>query len=54
MGQLPEFNIIWSEESTPLELPQVAALAHKVNILKEKGLTRVCVAAHWLAHRVQP
>jgi hypothetical protein len=25
-----------------------------VNILKEKGLTGVCVAAHWLARRVQP
>jgi hypothetical protein len=32
----------------------VAALIDKVNLLKEKGLTGVCIAAHWLAHQVQP
>jgi hypothetical protein len=53
MGRLPEFNSNWSEEPTPLDLPQVATLANKVNILKEKGLTGVCVNAHWLAHQVQ-
>jgi hypothetical protein len=26
----------------------------KVNRLKEKGMTGMCVAAHWLARRVQP
>jgi hypothetical protein len=29
-------------------------MANKVNILKEKGLTGVCMASHWLAHQVQP
>jgi hypothetical protein len=53
VGRLPEFHGTWSEEPTPLELPQVAALTNKVNSLKEKGLTRVCVAAHWLARQVQ-
>jgi hypothetical protein len=32
----------------------VATLIDKVNLLKEKGLTGVCIAAHWLAHQVQP
>jgi hypothetical protein len=32
----------------------VAALTNKINLLKEKNLTGMCVAAHWLAHRVQP
>jgi hypothetical protein len=31
----------------------VAALTDKVNLLKWKGLTSVCMAADWLAHRVQ-
>jgi hypothetical protein len=26
----------------------------KVNRLKEKGMTGMCVAAHWLARHVQP
>jgi hypothetical protein len=52
--QLPEFKGTWSEEPTPLKLPQVATLTNKVNLLTEKGLTGVCVATHWLAHRVQP
>jgi hypothetical protein len=26
----------------------------RVNLLKEKGLTGMCVATHWLARRVQP
>jgi hypothetical protein len=54
VGQLPEFQGTWSEELTPLELPQVATLTNKVNLLKEKGLTGVCMAAHWLSCRVQP
>jgi hypothetical protein len=45
VGQLFEFNGTWSEEPTPLELPQVATLTIKINLLKEKCLTRVCVAA---------
>jgi hypothetical protein len=49
VGQLLKFQGTWSEEPTPLELPQVAALTNKVNSLKEKGLTGVCVATHWLA-----
>jgi hypothetical protein len=32
----------------------VVALIDKVNLVKDKGLTSPCVAAHWLAHRVQP
>jgi hypothetical protein len=54
VAQLLEFQGTWSEEPTPLEAPQVDALIDKVNLLKEKGLTRVCIAAHWLACRVQP
>jgi hypothetical protein len=54
VGRLPEFCGIWSEEPTSLELPQVNALTDKVNLLKEKGLTWVCVAAHWLARQVLP
>jgi hypothetical protein len=49
VGRLPEFQGTWSEEPTPLELPQVAALTNKINLSKEQGLTGVCVAAHWLA-----
>jgi hypothetical protein len=41
-----------SEEPMPLELPHVVALSNKINLLKERSLIRVCVAAHWLAHRV--
>jgi hypothetical protein len=54
VGRLLEFKGTWSEEPTPLELPQVSALTNKINFLKQKGLTGVCVAAHWLARRVQP
>jgi hypothetical protein len=54
VGQLPEFEGLWSEEPTPLELPHVAALTNKINLLKEHGLTGVCVATHCLAHRVIP
>jgi hypothetical protein len=54
VGRLPECLGTWSEEPTLLKAPQVAALIDKVNLLKEKGLTCVCVAAHWLARRVQP
>jgi hypothetical protein len=52
VGRLPEFQGTWSEEPTPLELPQVAALTNQINHLKEQGLTGVCVAAHWLTHKV--
>jgi hypothetical protein len=54
VGWLPEFQGSWSEENTPLELPHVMALTNKMNLLKELGLTRVCVAAHWLARWVIP
>jgi hypothetical protein len=54
VGRLPEFQGSWSEEPTPLELPHVMALTNKVNFLKERGLTAVCVATHRLAHRVLP
>jgi hypothetical protein len=44
--RLPEFQgTSWSEESTPLETPQVVAQIDKVNLLKDKCLTkcvRVC------------
>jgi hypothetical protein len=53
VGWLPEFQGTWSEEPTPLELPQVVALTNKINFLKEKAPTGICVAAHWLARRVQ-
>jgi hypothetical protein len=32
----------------------VADLIDRVNLLKEKGLIGMCMAAHWLAHRVEP
>jgi hypothetical protein len=54
VGQLLEIQGSWSEESTPLELPHVAAFTNKINLLKEHDLTRVCVATHWLACRVLP
>jgi hypothetical protein len=41
VGRLLEFQGTWSEEPTPLEAPQVAALIDKVNLLKEKGLTGI-------------
>jgi hypothetical protein len=53
VGRLPEFQVTWSEEPTPLELPEVAALMNKVNLLKEKGLMGVSMVAHCLARRVQ-
>jgi hypothetical protein len=46
VARLPEFNDTWIEEPTALKLSQVAALANKVNILKNKGLTGVCMATH--------
>jgi hypothetical protein len=54
VGQLLEFQGTWSEEPTPLKLPQVAALTNKINYLKEQGLMGVCVDAHWLARGVLP
>jgi hypothetical protein len=54
VGRLSEFQGSWSEEPTPLDLPHVMALTNKMNLLKVRGLTRVCVAAHWLARRVIP
>jgi hypothetical protein len=54
VSRLPEFQGTWSEEPTPLELPQVATLTNKINHLKEQGLTGVCFAAHWLTHKVLP
>jgi hypothetical protein len=52
VGRLPEFQGTWSEDLTPLELPQVVILTNKINLLKEQGLTGVCVATHWLTHGV--
>jgi hypothetical protein len=54
VSRLPEYQGTWLEESTPIELPQVIALTNKINALKERGLTGVCVAAHWLPRRVIP
>jgi hypothetical protein len=54
VGRLPEFQGTWSEEPTPLDLPQVVTLTNQINLLKEQGLTRVCVATHWLARGVLP
>jgi hypothetical protein len=54
IGLHPEFQGTWSEEPTPLKLPQVASLTNEMNHLKEQVLTGVCVAAHWLACRVLP
>jgi hypothetical protein len=50
VGRLPEFLGSWSKEPTPLELPYIAALTNKINLLKERDLTAVCVATHWLSH----
>jgi hypothetical protein len=50
VGWFPKFQGTWSEELTPLELPQVTALTNKINTLKERDLIGVCVATHWLAH----
>jgi hypothetical protein len=47
IARLLEFQGTRSEEHTPLKAPQVVALINKVNLLKEKGLIGMCVAAHW-------
>jgi hypothetical protein len=52
VGRLPEFHGSWSEEPTPLELPHVAALTNKINLLKERDMSGVYVATHWLARRL--
>jgi hypothetical protein len=49
VGRLSKFQGTWSEEPTPLELPHVMALTNKINLLKECGLTGVCMATQWLA-----
>jgi hypothetical protein len=49
VGRLLEFQGTWSKEPTSLELPQVVAPTNKINVLKERNLTGVCVAIHWLA-----
>jgi hypothetical protein len=54
VGRLIEYNITWHEEPTSVELPIVASLTSRVNDLKRRGLTRVCVATNWLAFRVMP
>jgi hypothetical protein len=54
VGWLPEFQRTWSEEPTPLDLPHVAALTNKINLLKGRGLTGVCMATYWLACWVVP
>jgi hypothetical protein len=53
VGRLPEYNRTWIEESTP-DLHIVATLANRVNDFRRHGLTGVCVATNWLAHRVTP
>jgi hypothetical protein len=52
VGRLPEFQGTWSEEPTPLNLPHIASLTNKINLLKDCVLTIVCVVAHCLAYRV--
>jgi hypothetical protein len=42
------------EEPADAKIPIIAALASRVGDLKRHGLTGVCVAANWLAHRVTP
>jgi hypothetical protein len=54
VGRLPEFQGSWIEEPIPLELPHVRVLTNKINLLKECGLTGVCVTVHWLARQVAP
>jgi hypothetical protein len=45
-GRLPEFSGARSEEPTPAKFPIIAALANRVNDLKNHGLTGVCVSTH--------
>jgi hypothetical protein len=52
VGRLPVFSGTWSEEPTPAKLPIVAALANRVNDIKNQGLTGVCMVAHWVARQV--
>jgi hypothetical protein len=54
MCWLPEYQGTWLEELAPIELPHVAALTIKINALKERGLTRVYIDAHWLDRHVIP
>jgi hypothetical protein len=54
IGRLPEFSGTWSKESTPVDLPIIADLGNLVNDHKSRGLTCVCMAAHWLACWVMP
>jgi hypothetical protein len=54
LGHLPEFQGAWHEEPTTLKLPHITTLTNKINALKERSLTGVCVAAHWLARNVIP
>jgi hypothetical protein len=49
VGWLHELKGSWSEEPTPLKLPHLMTLTNKINLLKERGLTGVCVAPNWLA-----
>jgi hypothetical protein len=46
IGRLFEFSGTWSKEPTPVELPIIANLGNRVNNLKSRSLTGVCVAAH--------
>jgi hypothetical protein len=39
IGRLPEFQELWSEEPTLLELPHGTTLTNKINLLKEHDLT---------------
>jgi hypothetical protein len=49
IGRLLECKGTWFEEPTPIELPHVTALTHKIIAMKECRLTGVCIIAHWLA-----
>jgi hypothetical protein len=52
--QLTEYDVMWVEEPTDLEMSIVSTLASQVSELKGLGLIGVSVAANWLAHRVTP
>jgi hypothetical protein len=54
VDRLPEYDATWVEKPTDSELPIVSALSSRVSELKGLGLTRVGVAANWLARRVTP
>jgi hypothetical protein len=52
IGHLSKYDAMWVKEPVESEMAIVTALASQVSELKGLSLTRVSVAAHWLAHRV--